>query len=502
MKGWPGLRQVGFAFAAGATMALGQAPLDAWYLTLPALAGLLALVARQPGVRTAAFVGWFGGAGYFAVALNWIVEPFFVDFAKDGWMAPFAPVLMAFGLGLFWAAAGAVAGWSRRPVAGMVVGLGLAELARGYVLTGFPWALIGHVWIDTPVAQLAALVGPSGLTLLTLGLSAGLAAGLLRGRLMANSPPLSGPVTMTISAAVLAAAWGVGLWQLRQPDPAATGVTLRLVQPNAAQATKWDPDNARMFFDRLMAYSAARPAPDLVIWPETALPYLLDSNPGLAEAIGAAAGVPVVVGLQRVDTARAWNGLRVLAADGAVLAAYDKHHLVPFGEYLPFGDLLFDWFGISAFAAQAGKGYSAGPGPQVLDLGPGLGRVLPLICYEAVFPQGLRGVGRADWLLQITNDAWFGAWTGPFQHAAQARLRAIEQGLPMVRVANTGVTAVFDARGRVVASLPFQTAAYLDAQLPGALPPTVYAIWGEVPVLMMLAGLGFGTIRRRKRGTA
>ena len=486
MKRWPGLRHVGLGFGMGAVMALGQAPLDAWYLTVPALAGLLALVARQPGVRAAAFVGWFGGAGYFAVALNWIVEPFFVDFAKDGWMAPFAPVLMAFGLGLFWAAAGALAGASRRPVAGMVVGLGVAELARGYVLTGFPWALIGHVWIDTPVAQAAAFVGPSGLTLLTLGV----AAGLLRWP------------SVPVSVAVLAAVWGAGLWQLHQPDPAAPGVTLRLVQPNAAQAAKWDPGNARMFFDRLMAYSAAKPAPDLVIWPETALPYLLDSNPGLAAAIGADAGVPVVVGLQRVEGPRAWNGLKVLGADGAVLAAYDKHHLVPFGEYLPFGDLLFDWFGISAFAARAGKGYSAGPGPLVLDLGPVLGRVLPLICYEAVFPQGLRGAGRADWLLQITNDAWFGAWTGPFQHAAQARLRAIEQGLPLVRVANTGVTAVFDARGRQVASLPFQTAAYLDAGLPGPLPATVYARWGEIPVLVMLGGLAAGLIRRRRTAMA
>ena len=480
MTGWPGWKTAGLAFACGGVMALGQAPVDAWYLAVPALAALMALLARQPGVGAAAFVGWFGGAGHFALALSWIVEPFFIDFAQDGWMAPFAPVLMAFGLGLFWAAAGALASWTRQPVLGMMVGLGLAELARGYVLTGFPWALIGHVWIDTPVSQVAALIGPSGLTLLTLGL----AAGVLRWR------------TVPVSGAVLAAVWGFGLWQLSRPDPAATGVTVRLVQPNAPQAAKWDPDKARVFFDRLMAYSAAEPRVDLVIWPETALPYWLEENPGLAEAIGVAAGVPVVVGLQRVDGLRAWNGLSVLAPDGAVLASYDKHHLVPFGEYLPFGDVLFDWLGISAFASQAGAGYSAGPGPQVLDLGPKLGRMLPLICYEAVFPQDLRGAGRADWLMQITNDAWFGDLTGPFQHAAQARLRAVEQGLPLIRVANTGVTAVYDARGRVLASLPFQTAAYLDAALPGALMPTVYADWGELPVLLMLAGLSAGLIRR------
>ncbi len=483
MAGWPGGRQVGLGFVLGAAMALGQAPFDAWYLTVPALAGLVSVVARQPGIRQSAWIGWFGGAGYFALSLSWIVEPFFIDFAQDGWMAPFAPVLMAFGLGLFWAAAGALAGWTRRPVLGMWVGLGIAELARGYVLTGFPWALIGHVWIDTPVAQLAAAVGPSGLTLLTLGI----AAGLQHRRLV------------PMSLAVLAAVWAFGLWQLRLPDPAEPGVTVRLAQPNAAQGSKWDPDNARMFFDRLLAFSAAKPAVDLVIWPETALPYLLENSPGLAANIAAAAGVPVVVGLQRVDGPRVWNGLKVLGAGGVVMATYDKHHLVPFGEYLPFGDVLFEWLGISAFASQAGAGYSAGPGPKLLDLGPKLGRVLPLICYEAVFPQGLRGVGRAGWLLQITNDAWFGALTGPFQHAAQARLRAIEQGLPLVRVANTGITAVFDARGREVAALPFQTAAYLDARLPGALKPTLYATWGELPVLVVLAGLAAGLIRPGRR---
>jgi apolipoprotein N-acyltransferase len=174
---------------------------------------------------------------------------------------------------------------------------------------------------------------------------------------------------------------------------------------------------------------------------------------------------------------------------------------VPFGEYIPFGDALFRWANISAFASQMGNGYTAGKGPQVLDLGP-LGKVQPLICYEAVFPQDLRGVARADWLLQITNDAWFGTWTGPFQHAAQARLRAIEQGLPLVRVANTGVTAVYDARGRLTAGLPFGTAAYLDARLPAALPVTPYARYGEIPLLVMLAGLAAAAFHPRRRLSA
>jgi apolipoprotein N-acyltransferase len=228
-----------------------------------------------------------------------------------------------------------------------------------------------------------------------------------------------------------------------------------------------------------------------VIWPETAVPYLLDRNPeipGILADYGR--GATLAVGVQRLDGTRAFNSMAVIAPDAEVTAIYDKHHLVPFGEYIPFGDLAYRLFGISAFAAQMGNGYSPGPGPVILDLGPTIGRVLPLICYEAVFPQGLRNApGRADWILQITNDAWFGTLTGPYQHLAQAQLRAIEQGLPLVRVANTGVSAVIDAKGRVQASIPLGQSAHLDAALPAALPPTAYARFGELPALLLLAGL-------------
>ena len=484
---FPGWRPVGAAFALGAVMATGQAPLGWWFLTLPALAGLLHYIAKG-SARRAAWLGWFAGAGYFGLALNWIISPFLVDAARDGWMAPFALLFMAFGLALFWAAACGIGLRARRPLVGVVAALAAAELLRGYVLTGFPWALIGHVWIDTPPVQLAALIGPSGLTLLTLAV-AGLAATLR-------------PVQVAAAAATLAAMWGFGLWQLSQPAPPATGLTLRLVQPNAPQDAKWDPGHAQFFFDRLMAATSAPARVDLVIWPETALPYLVADNPGLPVMIGAAGhGAPVAVGLQRVEGTRGWNSLQVFAPDGATMASYDKHHLVPFGEYIPFGDAAFDWFGLEAFAARTGNAYSAGPGPAVLDLGR-LGQVVPLICYEAVFPQDLRTATRPGWLLQITNDAWFGTLSGPFQHAAQARLRAVEQGLPLARVANTGVTEMVDARGRVTVALPFGTDGFVDAALPGALPATPYARFGEIPVLLLLAGCAALAMFRRRSPTA
>ena len=497
--GWPGLGQVGPAAFFGVIAALGQAPWDAWYLALPALAALIFWVARQQTAAAAIWVAWFGGAGYFALALCWIVEPFLIDSATYGWMAPFAVVLLSFGLALFWAGAAAVARFIPNRALGMALALTAADLARGYVLTGFPWALIGHIWIETPVAQLAALIGPSGLTLLTVYAAALMAIAATA----SQSPPLHRSLAAGAAVVLITASWIFGAWVMSQPGPPAPGVTLRLVQPNARQQLKWDPAEADRFFTRLLAYTAVKPTPDLVIWPETALPYSLERNPELTEAITTAGnGAPVLVGRQRVVGTQGWNSLSLITPDGAVAANYDKHHLVPFGEYIPFGDLAYRWFGLTAFAAQQGNGYTPGPGPQVIDLGPHLGLVLPLICYEAVFPQDLRGTIRAGWILQVTNDAWFGTRVGPFQHLAQARLRAIEQGLPLVRVANTGVTGVYDARGRRVAGLDFGTASYLDAQLPGALPAPPYARYGEIPVLVLLCGLGGLVFRRRGPTTA
>ena len=413
----PRLRPTLVAFVLGGIAAAGQAPLGIWCLTLLGLAGLFYMICAQATRLRAALVGWLGGAGYFCASLSWIISPFLVDAPNDAWMAPFALLIMGFGLALFWGLAAAL---GRRSL-GLVVALAAAELARGYVLTGFPWALIGHVWIDTPVAQLAAYVGPSGLTLLTCALAMG----------------ILGSTRVRIGAVfALALAWGFGAWQLAKP-----------------------------------------------------LPYMLEYDPELAQMIATSAGgATVAMGRQRVQGDLGWNSLSILSPTGVETHIYDKHHLVPFGEYIPFGDLAFEWFNISAFAAQTGNAYSAGDGPTVLDLGR-LGQMLPLICYEAVFPQDLRTKTRATWILQITNDAWFGTLTGPFQHAAQARLRAIELGLPLVRVANTGVTAIYDARGRVRDRLDFGIGAYLDAKLPSPLPQTPYARWGEIPVLVLLIGL-------------
>jgi apolipoprotein N-acyltransferase len=477
------------ALGAGAVAALGQAPASIEAAGVVGLFGGLALFLASDTWRTAFAAGWAFGTGHFGLALFWIVEPFLVDVARHGWMAPFALVLMAGGLALFWGAAFALA----RPLGGPVAwaaALAAAELARGHVLTGFPWALVGYIWTDSGALQWAAWVGPYGLTFGTLLLVALVWAALARAPapwLLAAPLPFA---ALALSGAALAPA---------AQDLAGRPV-VRLVQPNAPQDEKWDPDRVIEFYQRQIGYTAAPgdTPPDLIVWPESAIPWPLDvAGPVLGEIATAARGVPVVLGLNRREDGRWYNALVVVDAAGEVAQLYDKHHLVPFGEYIPFGHLSRS-LGLRSFAARDGYGYSAGPGPRLLGLPP-FGTALPLICYEAIFPQGVRAApGRPDLLLQITNDAWFGEISGPYQHLAQARVRAVEQGLPLVRVANTGVSAVIDPAGRVLAAIPLGEAGFLDHPVPAPLPATLYARTGDWPVfVVLLATLAGAALRRR-----
>ena len=288
------------------------------------------------------------------------------------------------------------------------------------------------------------------------------------------------------------------------PTAQMTEHSLRLIQPNAPQKDKWDPDKAYTFYYRQLELTAAPPhasgqAPDLIIWPETAIPWALpygeEALAPIAEAAGEAA---VTLGVQRTRDLRCFNSMVVRDPQGTVTQTYDKHHLVPFGEYMPFGDLLAR-IGIHGLAPQNGAGFSAGPGPELLDFG-ALGQALPLICYEAVFAHDVNGAPqRPAFLIQITNDAWFGKGAGPKQHLAQARMRAMEQGLPLARAANTGISAMIDPWGRVTASLPLNTAGFVDAVLPAPAPATLYARTGDLPLaLLLILGLAAAALGRRR----
>lgn len=486
--------QVALAVLAGALGALGQAPLNIWPATFLSLALVYGLGRAAPGWRRAGLLGWAAGTGYYMLALFWIVEPFFIDAPRHGWMAPFALVFLAIGLGSFWAGALAVTRALGGRAAPFIAAFMLIEAARTYLLTGFPWAQIGHGLIDTGLLYWASWSGSLGLTALVLAGAAGLWM-LMAGRWRTGAPLAALPLVL----------WAAAIPLTPEAGANADAATIRLVQPNAPQDEKWDPEKAVGFFRRQLDYTAAAPqekAPDLIVWPETAIPWVLERAGPALDAISEAAGeAPVVLGLQRFEGRRYFNSLIRLDQGGEVTALYDKHHLVPFGEYMPFGNFLAN-FGIYGLASNEGNGYSAGPGPQVIELGK-LGLALPLICYEGVFPQDVGAYDRRpDLLLLITNDAWFGNILGPYQHLAQARLRSAEQGLPMIRVANTGVSAMIDANGQVTAHLPLGEAGLIDTALPPALPPTPYARTGDAPIVGFAAFLLLlSLLYHRRRGT-
>lgn len=459
----------------GIAAATGQAPLGWWPVSVAAFAVWL-VVAAPVATRWAALgAGWWFGIGYFGFALRWIVSPFMVDPARDGWMAPFAVVLMAAGGGLFWGLSRVLAHWiAPRNPAMVMLALVLSEVARALIFTGFPWASIGHIWVGTPLAQLAAFGGPHLLSLVTAALAWSL--------VMLAYPP---------RWAALVPALAVAGWLVLNPGvaPVPDGPVVRLVQPNAPQDEKWDPDKSYLFFDRMLASTGAGDVPALVVWPETAIPTLLEwAQPSLDEISDAARGAPVIVGINRRDAGRYYNSMLLLGHGGDVTGRYDKQHLVPFGEYIPFGEW-FAQFGIQGLAASQGGGFTAGHSDAHVTV-PGIGDALPLICYEGVFSEEIDTFTvRPRVMLLITNDAWFGPAAGPLQHLAQAQLRAIEQGVPMVRVANTGVSAMIDGKGRITAQLGMGRDGFIDAPLPPVLPVTIYARFGDVPIFIILAFL-------------
>lgn len=457
------------ALLAGPAAALGQVPWSLWWIALPAfVAGVGAVgAARRPALAAALF-----GLGHFAVALWWLTEPFRVDPSLTGWLAWPALGATAAGFALFWAVGGGAGARLVGGPVGAALGIAAAEMARSYVLTGFPWALPGHVLIGSPALASAAWLGEQGMTLAVL-LGAGLAATLR-------------PAATGAGLALLAAPFGLGLLAAPAPPVAPDAPVVRLVQPNAPQHLKWEPTWRRIFYARSLDLTAGPGAPALVAWPETSLPGLLAALDAVRPEIAAAArGAPVIAGGLRIDrTGAPRNALIALeGGSGRVSDVIDKHRLVPFGEFLPLPRVA-DALGLGPLATRLAGTFRAGPGPRLVETP--LGPMMPMICYEAIFGRDMRRVPRPRAILHITNDAWFGTRIGPFQHLGLARLRAAEQGLPVLRAANTGISASIDARGAVLRALPLGEAGALDAPLPPALPPTAHARLGDAPTVLVL----------------
>jgi apolipoprotein N-acyltransferase len=489
---WRGYRADLAALLFGMLSAGGLPPVHAIPLLLIAIPGLLALIGGASSWRMAARRGWWFGFGLNLLGLYWITDAILVEAAEFWWLVPVAVPALAAALAVFVAAPAAVArqvrpGWRRAfALAGAWT---LADLLKQFVVTGFPWNPWGSVWampggLGDIFIQPAAWVGVHGLTLATL--------------LLAAAPALAWR-WRAASVALLAGWAAFGAARLAAPVPPAPGVQVILVQGDVAQGQKWDEALALRIFAHYLSLTrqavAALPqgAHAVVVWPETASPFFLQTDEAAREAVAQAAGGAVsLIGAIRFDAARRpRNSLFAVLPDGRIAAVYDKWHLVPFGEYIP------DWLPLAVWVMPGG-GFASGPGPDTLTI-PGLPPVGPLICYEAIFTgQIVSGAERPAWLVNITNDAWFGNSTGPRQHLAAARLRAVEEGLPLMRAANTGITAGFDARGHEIARIGLNRPGILTIALPGADPPTPFARFGLfVPLVLALAALGLGFIGRR-----
>ncbi len=479
------------AFGLGLLAALALPPI----FVLPALPlafpGLLALLDGAPRARVAAWRGFWFGFGLNLIGLYWITEAILVEAARFWWFVPLAVPALSAILALFVGAAAGAArfappGWPRAvALAGAWV---LGDLARQFVATGFPWNPLGSVWefpgpLGDVFIQLAAFVGVGGLTLLTVALAL---------------TPALGRRWMLGGAAVLAAWAAFGIVRLRQPMPAAPHLTVVLVQGDVAEGQKWNRALLISIFQhylRLTREGVAKSGggPVAVVWPETASPALLQQDPVARRLImEASGGNPALVGSVRFDRAgRARNSLFALVGSGTIAGIYDKWHLVPFGEFQP------GWFRIGIQIVPGG-GFARGSGPRTLHV-PGIPPVGPLICYEAIYSGEITDeADRPDWLVNITNDAWFGNSTGPRQHLAAARLRAVEEGLPLLRAANTGISAAFDARGHELTRLGVGLAGTLQVPLPPPLPPTLFARFGLlIPGLAAVAAFLTGLLARR-----
>ena len=531
------------AALAGAIGALAMAPIDFFPAVLVPMCVAVWLIdgstSRVAGSRashvkativSAAGAGWWLGLGYFTAGLWWIGAAFLIEADKFAWAMPLAVVGLPAVLALFTALGFAIAAalWSTNAsrVFALAVGLGLGELARAHLLTGFPWNEWGMaLGSNLVLAQSASVLGMHGLTLLTILLFALPAVAFEKS---ASGRPGRGRLLL-VAIACFVGLGSFGFWRLSHGAVnSVPGVRLRIVQPNLQQDENFSSDRRDAIVNSYLALSDRATSPGTpgltgvthLVWPESAFPFVLSRDPQMLARIGAALpkGSVLLTGAARVQeddgskplsllrTAHFLNAIQAVSSEGEILGSADKVHLVPFGEYIPFGSVL-EKVGLSQFVHIPG-GFVPGAGRVSLVV-PNLPRIAPVICYEAIFSGEVMPADaekhRPGLLLNVTNDGWFGMTSGPYQHFAQARLRAIEEGLPLVRAANSGISAIVDPYGRVLESLPLGIADVLDGALPAALPPTFFAAHPAAPfwwllcafLLVALAGRSAHPARRR-----
>lgn len=520
LRGW---RRALLSIAAGGLSALAFAPMfvtPILFLTLPVF---IWLIDGSANWRRAFGAGWLFGFGYFFCNLFWIGEAFLVEADKFAWLLPFAITLLPAGLALFWGVGAAVArlfwsdGLSRVFV--FAIALSIVEWLRGHILTGFPWDLPGYaLTYPLPLMQSAALFGAYGLTAIALF--------VFPAPLVALSDKREHPTLRTISAALLLAVapigllWAYGVWRLQSPQEFVPNVKMRIVQPSVPQREKWMAEYQRRIFDDHVALSLTNPSGQMdslqgithVIWPEAAMPFFPLEAPVALDILAniLPPGTTLITGALRHDPTlppgspitaetRTLNSILVLNEKAQPIATYDKTHLVPFGEYLPYEKTL-SAIGIEKLTQGRGS-FATGPEPRPLMHIPGLPPVLGLVCYEALFPGNVvQGHEHPGVMINVTNDGWFGETTGPYQHFHQARVRAVEEGAPLVRAANNGISGVVDPFGRVLVSLGLDVRGQIDSTLPKAVPLPPYARLGDWLLAAILALFAVLAAGFRKKG--
>jgi len=477
LSGW---RRSLLAFAAGVAAALALPPFDffaACFVAFPILVWLLdGAVGERRGLfarfRPAFSVGWWFGFGYFLFGLWWIGKALLVDAENFAWAFPFAAVGLPAFLALFYGIAAALARvlWSDGilRIFALAFSFALMEWLRANILTGFPWNSIGYAAMPTVLTmQSAKVFGLNGMNALAV--------------LAFSLPSLIGTrknrtIGICLLAGLLALHLGYGYARLQSKEEAGKSIAIRIVQPSVLQDEKWDAAEQSRIFALLLDLSNAPvpeggAKPDVIVWPETAVPFLFGDRPEALVQIGSMLedGQTLLAGAVRVETGevsageRYYNSVVAIGSDGVIQDAVDKLHLVPFGEYLPFKSVLEN-FGLGPVVHAIGP-YSSGSSRHAITVAKEA-RILPFICYEVIFPQLLSDAqNKSDILLNVTNDAWFGVSPGPYQHFRQAQIRAVETGLPLVRAANNGISAVVDPYGRVVDALDLNAVGVLDVRL-------------------------------------
>ena len=513
-----GWKRATIALLAGALSALAMAPFNAWpvlFATFPVVVWLIdgAGGGRLRGVPAAAIAGWWFGLGYFVSGLYWIGYAFLVDAPTFAWLLPFAVLGLPAYLALFTALGFGLARllWAKdgSRVIALAASLTVSEWLRGHALTGFPWNAFGYALTEPlALAQAGSLIGLWGMTFLAVAIFASPAMLIEEGS--RERKPWIAPALALMLLLVMGIFGAVRLQT--QPTRMLANVKLRIMQPNLQQDVKFNYAAKAEVMRKYLALSDRASTPQstgvrdvgILIWPESAFPFFLtreaDAMAQIADLLPK--GTVLITGSVRAPdlppgtrVTRAYNSIYVIDHDGGVLSVYDKLHLVPFGEFLPFQHLL-EKIGLEQLTRVQG-GFIPGTRRRTMEI-PNAPRALPLICYEAIFPGDVVDRGdRPGWIVNLTNDGWFGISTGPYQHLEQARMRAIEQGLPVVRAANTGISAVMDPLGRFVARLGLGVEGVLDSPLPAAHPPTVYARLGDAPIAVIIAvALIFVVLRR------